>query len=418
MSTWSRSTSSCVLVFVPAGLPPVSATTSSTLRPASMWFRSFRNRTVPCSIWSPPVASGPVFTVSRAMRPGLPWAIAGAGSLAASTAPVVPARNSRRPILVAIAVSFASRSVALGQPEHVLRDMVEDHLLRHRRDFVEAHLAPEPLDVELLRVAVAAVGLQRDVARFEARLGPQELGRVRLGAAGPPAVEEPRRLEAHEPRRLELRPRERERMGDRLVLADRPVEDDALLRVLHGPIERGASDADRLDAGEDALGVQRVEQMVEAPAHLADDVRLGNLEAVDEDLVGVDGRPAELLDLADGDPGAVELREEERHARERLRRVARRGARQQENVRRVLSVGVPHLAAVDDVAVAVALRARLDPRGVGPGVGLGHAERHDDVAGGHARQVAPLEVLGAVLDHRHRREEIEVDRGGAGGPGA
>src|SRR5256885_3667498 len=32
--------------------------------------------------------------------------------------------------------------------------------------------------------------------------------------------------------RLELGPRERQRVGDRLVLADRPIEDDAVLRVL------------------------------------------------------------------------------------------------------------------------------------------------------------------------------------------
>src|SRR5262245_19755048 len=139
---------------------------------------------VPCSIWIPPAASGPVFTVRSPIRTVLFCAIAGTGSVATSAAPVVPARNSRRPILVvAIAVSFGSRSVALGQPEHVLRDVIEDHLLRDRRDLVEAHLAPEPLDVEFLRVAVAAVGLQRDVARLEARLGRQELGGVRLRAA-------------------------------------------------------------------------------------------------------------------------------------------------------------------------------------------------------------------------------------------
>src|SRR4029434_11309045 len=113
-----------------------------------------------------------VLAVTTRSRTGLFGEIAGAGSVAASTAPVVPARNSRRPILVvAIAVSFGSRSVALGQPEHVLRDVVEDHLLGDRRDLVEAHLAPEPLDVEFLRIAVAAVGLQRDVTRLEARLG-------------------------------------------------------------------------------------------------------------------------------------------------------------------------------------------------------------------------------------------------------
>src|SRR4029450_2854983 len=105
-----------------------------------MWWWSLRNRMVPCSIWSPPVASGPVFTVSRPMRTGLFCAIAGGGSGEARTAPGGPARNSRRPILVvAIEVSFRSRSVALGQPEHVLRDVIEDHLLRHRRDLVETH---------------------------------------------------------------------------------------------------------------------------------------------------------------------------------------------------------------------------------------------------------------------------------------
>jgi aromatic ring hydroxylase len=50
-------------------------------------------------------------------------------------------------------------SIALGEPEDVLREVVEHHLLGDRRDLVETHLAPEPLDVELLRVAVAAVGL-------------------------------------------------------------------------------------------------------------------------------------------------------------------------------------------------------------------------------------------------------------------
>src|SRR6266403_1975581 len=58
-------------------------------------------------------------------------------------------------------------SVALRQAQDVLGEVVEDHLLRDGRALVEAHLAPEPLDVELLGVAEAAVGLQRDVARLE-----------------------------------------------------------------------------------------------------------------------------------------------------------------------------------------------------------------------------------------------------------
>src|SRR5882724_5318160 len=41
-------------------------------------------------------------------------------------------------------------SVALRQAQDVLGEVVEDHLLRNGRDLVEAHLAPEPLHVELL----------------------------------------------------------------------------------------------------------------------------------------------------------------------------------------------------------------------------------------------------------------------------
>ena len=40
--------------------------------------------------------------------------------------------------------------VGARQPEDVLREVVQRHLLRHRRDLVEPHLAPQPLHVELL----------------------------------------------------------------------------------------------------------------------------------------------------------------------------------------------------------------------------------------------------------------------------
>src|SRR5438552_4106039 len=76
-STLSRSTSSCALVLAPAGLPPVSAETNSTLRPPIVKFLSLRNVSVPCSIWMPPWASGPVFTVSRPSLNGVACARGG-----------------------------------------------------------------------------------------------------------------------------------------------------------------------------------------------------------------------------------------------------------------------------------------------------------------------------------------------------
>src|SRR3989441_12825314 len=88
-------------------------------------------------------------------------------------------------------------SVALRQAQHVLGQVVEHHLLGDRRDLVEPDLAPEPLDVELARVAVAAERLERRVARLEPGLRREELGGVRFGPARPSVVVEPGGLPAH-----------------------------------------------------------------------------------------------------------------------------------------------------------------------------------------------------------------------------
>src|SRR5262249_18101172 len=148
---------------------------------------------------------------------------------------------------------------------------------------------------------------------------------------------------------------------DRLILADRPIEDDTLLGVLHGAVEGGAPDPDRLDAGEHALGIERVQDVIEPAAHLADHVVFGNLQAVDEDLVAVHGRAPELFDLLHGDPLAIELSEEEGEVAEGLLRIALAGAGEEQNVSRVLRVRVPDLAAVDDEAVPLVDRAGLYP---------------------------------------------------------
>src|SRR5215213_10949380 len=66
----SRSTSSWILVRACAGTPALSPTKSSTLRPASMLFFSFRYCTSARSMSMPPEASGPVFTVIRPSRIG------------------------------------------------------------------------------------------------------------------------------------------------------------------------------------------------------------------------------------------------------------------------------------------------------------------------------------------------------------
>src|SRR5262249_24419468 len=71
-------------------------------------------------------------------------------------------------------------SVGPGQPEHVLAEVVERHLLRDRSYSIKTDLAPQPLDVVLPRVAKTAKRLQSGVAGREAGFGGQELGGVRF----------------------------------------------------------------------------------------------------------------------------------------------------------------------------------------------------------------------------------------------
>ena len=74
----------------------------------------------------------------------------------------------------------------------------------------------------------------------------EELGGVRLGAAGLAAVVEPRGLHRPSPGRFEVHPAFGQRVLDALVLADRPVEHDAFRAYFAGAAQRVLADADRL----------------------------------------------------------------------------------------------------------------------------------------------------------------------------
>src|SRR5438105_13013106 len=145
--------------------------------------------------------------------------------------------------------------IRLGQAEHALGDVAEDELRRDRRDAAEERLAQVTLDVVLGSVAIAAVGHHRLLAGIEAGLACQIFRTIRLRAAALAAVVEPRRLRDHEARRLEWHPVRRERMLDRLVLPDRAVDHDALLRVLRRSLPRAAAKADQLRRNQDPLRV-------------------------------------------------------------------------------------------------------------------------------------------------------------------
>src|SRR5699024_2827017 len=81
------------------------------------------------------------------------------------------------------------------------------------------------------------------------------------------------------------------------------------------------------------------------------------------------------------------------------------------------AVGDEGLGAVDDVAVAVALRGGAHALEVGAGAGLGHGDRRDPLAGADPGQPRPLLLLGGVVDHVVRGDggaHAHTERGVAG----
>src|SRR3546814_2377682 len=135
----------------------------------------------------------------------------------------------------------------------------------------------------MIFLGIAEAAMRRDClpSGIMARTRREELGAVRLGAAGKAAVVEPRSLLDHQPRRFQIHPFFGERMLDALVLTDWPVEHDALLGILGRTPQRVAADADRLGAEQDALGVEAVEDIGEPLAFLADPVLFGNEQPTD-----------------------------------------------------------------------------------------------------------------------------------------
>src|SRR5215470_18965916 len=94
-------------------------------------------------------------------------------------------------VSVVLITTSRERSIGARQSQHVLGEIVQGHLLGHRRDLVEPDLAPQPLDVKLFRVPEAAERLERRVAGVPPGVRGEELRGVGFAPAGTPVVEEP-----------------------------------------------------------------------------------------------------------------------------------------------------------------------------------------------------------------------------------
>ena len=112
----------------------------------------------------------------------------------------------------------------------------------------------------------------------------QQFGHVGLGAAGLSRIEQVCRLGRHQGRRFRIRISLGDRELDTLVLADRPVKDDALPGIGTGFFDEPAGIADAFVRNQDTFGVHAVEDITEPPAFLADQTVGGNSHVVKEDL--------------------------------------------------------------------------------------------------------------------------------------
>ncbi len=209
-------------------------------------------------------------------------------------------------------------------------------------------------------------------------------------------------------------------MLDRLVLPDRAVEHHALFCIVGRLAQRGAAEADRLGADQDALRIHAVQDVFEALALLADPVLHRHRQVVDEELVGIDGAAPHLRDFARVDVLAVEVRVEKTQALgAALDLLERRGAREDQHLGRDLRGRDPDFLSRHHIAVvAFAHRLGLELERLQSDVGLGDREARLVLPGDQRRQHAPLLLLVAEHHDGVEPEDVHVQRRGARHAGA
>ncbi|MCY1331083.1 hypothetical protein D9M69_167340 [compost metagenome] len=192
----------------------------------------------------------------------------------------------------------------------------------------------------------------------------------------------------------------------------------ALVAVAHGPVQRGLGQGGGADGDLQALPGQLLHQVGEALAFRAEQVLRRHADVVEEQLAGVLGLHADLLQaLALAEAGHRGVHQEQADAAGAGRRI---GLGHDYHHVAVHAVGDEGLGAVQHVMVAVAHGTGAHALQVGAGARLGHGDGADQLAAGHARQVGLLQVLAAVVqdvgrdDLRMQGQAEQVGRAGAG----
>src|SRR5829696_594768 len=172
--------------------------------------------------------------------------------------------DQRDPSILSHASSLRSAQLDLVALEQLLADHHALDLGGALSDQEQRGVAVEPLDLVLLRVAVAAVDAERLLHDLLAGLGGEQLGHARLEIRALPRVLHARGLQREQPGGLDLRGHVRQLELDRLVLRDRLAERLALLRVAQRQLEGALGDANSAGRHVDPADLERVHHLREA----------------------------------------------------------------------------------------------------------------------------------------------------------
>src|SRR6266404_8138838 len=243
--------------------------------------------------------------------------------------------------------------IRLRQAQNLFGNKAENELWADRGDAGDQGFAQVALDMKFLGVAEAAVSHHGLLAGLKAGFSGEIFRGIGRWTTWQALIVLPASRERHQPRRLQLHPVFCERMLDRLVLADRPVEHVAFLCVGGGTRKRDLAQSNRFGGDQDALRVHAMQNIFEAAAFVAKAILDRDFKVLEKKFVGVDGLAAHLLDLMNRDAAAIEIGIKQTQPLGRaLYFLQRRGAGEEQNLFGDLRGGDPDFLTVDEVFVA------------------------------------------------------------------
>src|SRR5215813_851783 len=157
----------------------------------------------------------------------------------------------------------------LPLPDDLPRDDRALDLAGSLADLAELRVSKVALDRELAGISVAAVDLNRLVARAHRGFGGEELGHRRLLTEGSARICHARRAMDQQPRCIDLHLHVRQHPSDRLELGNRMSEGAPLLRVGGRFLQCAAAEPDGQGADGDAASVKDLQRIDEAVSDLS-----------------------------------------------------------------------------------------------------------------------------------------------------